>query len=99
MGAEAMTLREDLEKAIYEAHANYLSRHDSPVHVFLRDHGQALVEILEDSERYRAIRAFHSGALGDKKATVVFWNDHGPYEPSYGPDLDSAIDAAMKGER
>ena len=55
----------------------------------------ALAECRRDAERYRWLKTRHDVMSGDKTATVIFWNDHGPYEPPSGFSLDNAIDAAI----
>jgi hypothetical protein len=58
-------------------------------------------ELVRDAMRYRALLRWIDAPIGGRVATVVFWGDHGPNEPSaaeLSADIDTAIAQAEGGE-
>ncbi len=85
-----MSMVEELKKAIQGAQDNLYSRHDSPESVFLRDHGQALVESVEDAERWRKVRKAPLGAAGTPCVVMPKSERSGDF--INGADADAAVD-------
>jgi hypothetical protein len=96
-----MTVRDELESAI-ELHGRIASNwewedtYNRACAELIRDHGQALLEALEDAERYRFIRS------GVRRAGFDMGGNH-HYSFSHdvmgvrGPSFDAAIDTARRG--
>lgn len=101
-----MTLRDDLEKVIQMGHdipsLKSLSDFVEFSTIFLRDHGQALLEAVDRANRYEAVRKMNPPTF----TKVVMHNiETGiPFDTlidtwAFNHGYPSAIDAAMDGER
>jgi hypothetical protein len=91
-----MSLREELKASIQVAEWMKHDSGDTTCGVFLRDHGQALLDAMEDAERYRWLRD-----ASDCEIEVYIPTDKNP--SGFGAwhshkDKDAAIDAAIKGD-
>jgi hypothetical protein len=95
-----MTVRDELERVLAMGREmptlKSLSDFVEVSTTFLRDHGPALLEALEDAERYRFIRS------GVRCAGLDMGGDH-HYSFNHkvalvrGPSFDDAIDTARRG--